>query len=880
MQGIIDQLRGINPLERTNEIERELKTEKNPRKLDSLVKEYKILKSIIADDLTPVTAFTRDTVAVIPSHFRSPTEMDSGAIQLPDINLLLRDIGISNNTLLKAQKVLPDDQLSDLRKNLYASVEQLSGFEDPTLNRDITKNPFREIAGDQPKKGFFQRKMVRKKQDLSARSVITPDPTLDIDDVTIPYDLGLKVYEPFIKKEMFSMGYRSAEIEKALIDKSDLAKSVIRKIGKDRPIILNRAPSIWQSSITAHNPIFTEDKTIGVPHIFDGFQLADHDGDKVALHVPVSAKAVEDAKKMMMSNNLIWEGTGAFVSAPEHASSVGLYRLSKTPEGLAKINKLLPEAFHITKKTDKKEFYSILKEVEKTQEHDTGTIVTKLRQLGDLTAYETGFTIGLSDLTPLKKERASIIDSIKKDIHSAQKDGITQEKLNNIYMKGVNKLTTKVLTHYEGLDNPIGELLFSKARGSASQYRDLIATPIALLGGELTEKPILHSYSEGLTPTEYWQAESGARKGIIGRSQDTAMPGALAVEILASSNQVVISDSKDRPNSVSLLIDNIDDVIDRIAAKTISGVITEGGAVTASTIQKLKSKGIHELEVFTPLGSTDDHGGLPMDAYGVTKNGIAPEVGMNVGIVSAHTLVHPLFTGSMKSFHTGSSMSDESSGYPRIKQILGLPKQLPKQATLAEESGKVNKIIKDDLGGHRVLINNTSHYISPNNRLLVSKGQKIERGEILSSGPVQPKQLAELVSLDAAQNYMVNELKKQVPSARRRALEVVVESITRFGQITDSGDSDMLYGDVLLLSKIKKNNEKLVNKAKFEIVFKGTNTLPQVTQDWLTQLNFRNIKRTLSKNVQEGAEASIHSYSIIPGIVAGTEFGEGNHGQY
>ena len=105
MQEIIKRLSEIDVSSRTNELEASIKTETNPRKIDALVKEYKVLRNIQAEGLTPLEAFTRDTIPVLPAQYRAPIEMQNGAIQLPDINLLLRDIGLSNKTLDKAKDI-------------------------------------------------------------------------------------------------------------------------------------------------------------------------------------------------------------------------------------------------------------------------------------------------------------------------------------------------------------------------------------------------------------------------------------------------------------------------------------------------------------------------------------------------------------------------------------------------------------------------------------------------------------------------------------------------------------------------------------------------------------------------------------------------------
>jgi len=285
MREIINQLNKIDTEARINALEKEIKREQNPRILDKKVKEYKILKSIQKEGLNPVDAFTKSIMQVTPAQFRAPLEMPNGTIQLPDNNILLRDIALANNVLSRAEGRLPDETVEKLSKNLYEAVEQMSGFDHPYKNKTVKNNSFTEISGTQPKKGFFQHKLVRMRQDLSGRGVISPDPSLDIDQIAIPYDIAFKAYEPYIVKEFISMGYSTKEAKKEIENKTDRTKTILRNIGKDRPIASNRAPSVWKTSITGHKPIFTEDKNVKVPNLYVTLSDADFDGDSSLCYI-------------------------------------------------------------------------------------------------------------------------------------------------------------------------------------------------------------------------------------------------------------------------------------------------------------------------------------------------------------------------------------------------------------------------------------------------------------------------------------------------------------------------------------------------------------------------------------------------------------------
>ncbi|MEA3485547.1 MAG: hypothetical protein U9R03_02445, partial [Candidatus Aerophobetes bacterium] len=781
----------------------------------------------------------------------------------------LRNIGFANETLKKAKKLLPPDKIKEAKRNLYNTVEDLAGFNDPTSTRQARKNIWGTISGgttQSPKSGFFQQKVTRKRQTLTGRSVITPNPSLDIDEVEIPYSMGFDMYEPYIKKEFYARGYNKDETKSNIKKQTNIAKEILRTVGKERPIMLNRAPSIWQGSVTGNKPIFTDSKNIGIPNLLAPFILGDFDGDAVSIHVPVSQDAIKDTKNMMPSKHMTTEETGKIVTYPDQSAMTGLYLLSKNPMGREKINNILPSEFHINKIINKNDVKDIIKNIVLSKKYNIAKIIDKLRDLGDNHAYSEGFSFGLSDIAPLKKLQQEAFSESKRLINQLPPEKRTSKYLKNIYTDVIKDTTGKLENYLKQNQSPLSDMFLSKARGRASQYRDMLISPISVDSGELSEEPTRHSYAEGLTPSEYWDSAKGARLGVLGRSQEMAKPGALGKEVLATMNTLVISNTKnDNMKTIDLSLDNSDDLVDRFLGKDIKDskgniLFKKNSLINPKLIQKAKKYNLSTLPVYTPLGSSNIDGGLPSMSYGLNKDGQLPDIGTNIGAQSSFGLIEPLYTQGLSSFHTGSNLDAESTGYPRLKQILELTKKLPNEGTLSTIDGTVEEISKDALGGHNVTINKKVFYILPSNVVKVKVGDKISQGDILSGGPIQPKKIAELKTLGDAQNYMVEEVRKNVPDMKRRAIETVVEGITRHARIIDPGDTDYLPGDVDLINNINEKNKQVKKPAIIEYLFKGVNTLPQATQTWLSKLNFRNLTKQFSQDIAMGAETNIHSY--------------------
>ena len=306
MQKIIDELSKIDVKERINEIKISLKETKSPTKINELVKELKILENLDRNNISPIDAFTREKVIIPPAVYRSPIELPNGTISIPDVNLLIKDISDISKTLGKAREAkLPKEDIDKIEVELYNSLNDMAGYDPPKHNRKAQHNIFTYLAGSGfPKGGFIQRKLVRKRQDLSGRSTLIPDPSLDIDQVKIPYEIAAEGYSPFLRRELKQRGFSADEIDKEVKNKSDATLKILNNFGKTRPILFNRAPSVRNTSVNAMYPIVTRDKTIGVPNLLAGLNSSlDFDGDSslcyIHLRVPSHLRLIKKLDKLL-----------------------------------------------------------------------------------------------------------------------------------------------------------------------------------------------------------------------------------------------------------------------------------------------------------------------------------------------------------------------------------------------------------------------------------------------------------------------------------------------------------------------------------------------------------------------------------------------------
>lgn len=304
------------------------------------VKQLKYLNALKKNKLKPADAYILNNVPVLPPVMRPVVKMaGSNDLQISSSNQLYSDLIHNNNAMKMVKKNLGDSDAAPLRKTLQQSVDALVGTApspNMKLNKQGMKGILTTVAGNIPKDGYFQKSVVSKTQDLSARGVINPDPTLRMDEVSLPEDMLWKTFEPFTVKRLVQKGYPILKAREMVKDRSTLARNEMILETKERPVIMNRAPQLQRAGTVGAYAIPTKNKVIGISPFLEKGLGADYDGDAMQVHVPVSRGAVDEAKKMTMSNNLFIERTkeGNLMAKPDIDTKYGLHKaLNSTATG-------------------------------------------------------------------------------------------------------------------------------------------------------------------------------------------------------------------------------------------------------------------------------------------------------------------------------------------------------------------------------------------------------------------------------------------------------------------------------------------------------------------------------------------------------------------
>jgi len=260
--------------------------------LDSAIKQLKAVRALRRENLTADQAYVLSKLPVVPPVIR-PVLPSKGKrdMLIADANYLYRDTMLANDTLADAKRLLPDDDLGQARLHLYDSTRAVFGLDEPTspqLKGRGAKGFIATIAGQgSPKRGFFHSKVLKLPQDLSGRGTAVPDLTLNMDQIGVPEDMLWTTYGPHLIRRLVTGGYNAVDAKKMVDQRHPTAQEALQREIQERPLILNRAPTLHRHGMIGAYPVSVPGKTIRVnPFVEKGLNL-DYDGDCVDCYLDI-----------------------------------------------------------------------------------------------------------------------------------------------------------------------------------------------------------------------------------------------------------------------------------------------------------------------------------------------------------------------------------------------------------------------------------------------------------------------------------------------------------------------------------------------------------------------------------------------------------------
>lgn len=279
---------------------------------------------------------------VIPPDIRPLIPLDGGKFTSADVNEIYRKIIIRNERVKKflnqpyTDKIIIRNEMRMLQDAVDTIIDN-ARRKKPSLGKDkrrIIKSLTESLKG---KQGRFRQNLLGKRVDFSGRSVIAVGPELKMNECGLPAEMVLKLFEPFIARELVSDGIaQNAKVAQNLIaDKDEMIWSSVEKVIKNRTVLLNRAPTLHRLSVQSFYPKIVNGKAIRLHPLVTPAFNADFDGDQMAVHVPISPEALYESKTLLLgSKNILGLKDGKPIVTPSQDMVLGNYYLTKVKKGV------------------------------------------------------------------------------------------------------------------------------------------------------------------------------------------------------------------------------------------------------------------------------------------------------------------------------------------------------------------------------------------------------------------------------------------------------------------------------------------------------------------------------------------------------------------
>jgi len=323
----------------SEQLRAELKTASSQKKL-RLVKRLEVVEAFRESGNKP-SWMIMDVLPVIPPDIRPMIMLDGGRFATSDLNDLYRRVINRNNRLKRlVQLHAPDIIIRNEKRMLQEAVDAL--IDNGRRGRAVTgaNNRALKSLSDmlKGKQGRFRQNLLGKRVDYSGRSVIVVGPELKLYQCGVPKEMAIELFKPFVMKKLVSDGLaNNIKSAKKMIDKGKTEVwDALDEIIKDRPVMLNRAPTLHRLGIQAFEPVLVEGRALKLHPLCCTAFNADFDGDQMAIHVPLSPEAQAEARMLMLSaNNLLRPQDGKPVTVPTQDMILGAYYLTYTRLGKA-----------------------------------------------------------------------------------------------------------------------------------------------------------------------------------------------------------------------------------------------------------------------------------------------------------------------------------------------------------------------------------------------------------------------------------------------------------------------------------------------------------------------------------------------------------------
>lgn len=477
-----------------------------------------------------------------------------------------------------------------------------------------------------------------------------------------------------------------------------------------------------------------------------------------------------------------------------------------------------PELWREDLVLDKKGLRQLLEIVAKQSPDKYRDISFRLNQLGRDAAY----TSGGNSFGPKDMRRAASAIALRAKLQPKinavlDDDSLTEQQRAAALIKlagsAMDQDREDVYAESIKEKNPLGMQLLGAGRGNKATLRSMRGSDWLYQDhrGSTIPVPVTRSYSQGLSPLEYWAGTYGARMGVLATKFATADAGYFGKQLnqITHRNIVTALDRDGDPVTTIGLPTTVDDNDNEgaLLAKEAGGY-ARNTVLTPKILRDLQKRGIKNILVRSPMVSGAPDGGILARDAGIREFGDLPAIGESVGQTAAQALGEPVSQGQLSQKHSGGVAGEANalSGFEYLNALIQVPKKFRGGAAHSELDGVVHAVDAAPAGGHFVTIGDKQHYVAAGFDPIVKVGDKVEAGDVISNGTPNPAIITRYKGIGEGRKYFasafVQAMRDGGMSGNRRNVELLARGLINHVRLTDE-IGDFAPDDVVPYSSLE-----------------------------------------------------------------------------
>ena len=335
-EAILKLLQNIDIYKLARDLEKEKSKTVNPAKEKKLIQRLKYIRNFIVNKIKPEWMIL-NIIPVIPPDLRPLVPLDGGRFASSDLNDLYRRVINRNNRLkrlydLHAPEVILRNEKRMLQEAVDALIDNEMRSGKTTIASTGQRRALKSLADIlKGKQGRFRQNLLGKRVDYSGRSVIVVGPQLKLYQCGLPKIMAVELFKPFIASKLIKKGvvHNVRSANRLIETGTEDVWAILEEVTKSSYVLLNRAPTLHRLGIQAFQPVLIEGKAIQIHPLVCAAFNADFDGDQMAVHLPITEKAQEEAKDIILcTKNLLKPATGEPIVTPTKDMVWGVYYMT------------------------------------------------------------------------------------------------------------------------------------------------------------------------------------------------------------------------------------------------------------------------------------------------------------------------------------------------------------------------------------------------------------------------------------------------------------------------------------------------------------------------------------------------------------------------